>query len=251
MGVTSVAAACSSKTKTNDPTGGGSGGQAGAAASGGSGGATGGSAGAGATGGVAGGGGAAGSGGSAGGAAGGSGGGAGIDAGDAASDGPPAVKRVFITSQSYPGDLMTAGNGKNGLDGADKLCNKHAAALGGKWVAWVSTGLGAYDRVTGNGPWYRVDGTTMVFKDRNDLQGTPLVPVATNEFGNNIASNVNVWTGTDMGGGPAADGKKCNGWTGGVTFGQYGDANSSGVGWTNAGFQGCDNNQNRLICFEL
>ncbi len=220
-----------------------------ASAEGGSGG-TGGSsgdAGSGATGGSSGSGGSAGGDAAVGGAAGSDGG-----EGDAASDGPAGVLRVFVTSALYLGDLKTAGGAANGPAGADALCTKAAtdAGLGGNWVAWVSASLGAFDRVQGNGPWYRVDGVTLVFPDRNSLTGVPLVPIATDENGLTHTSNEFAWTGTKVGGSGTLNGTRCNGWTGGAS-GTKGNINAADGAWTIDGVDLCNNNnKNRLICFE-
>lgn len=161
------------------------------------------------------------------------------------------VPRVFVTSQTYSGNLLTEGGGASGLVGADNLCNQAGAPLGGTWVAWLSEGASAFDRVTGPGPWYRVDGTTLVFPDRESLKGLPLVPIATDEQGLTHTSNAQAWTGTDVGGTIAATGRRCLAWTAGVGFfGQYGDINAATPEWTNAGLDGCELGDNRLICFE-
>lgn len=162
------------------------------------------------------------------------------------------VKRVFVTSKTYSGNLLTEGGGASGLAGADNLCNQLGATLGGTWVAWLSEGASAFDRVTGQGPWYRVDGTTLVFPDREALKGLPLVPISTDELGLTHNTDLQAWTGTDVGGTISATGTRCLGWSSGVGFfGQYGDITVSGPQWTNAGLDGCEMGDNRLICFEL
>jgi len=241
--VSTAFAACSS-TSTQPPASGGtagttSGGAAGTASggaagatSGGSGGATGGSAGA-TTGG---------SGGQAGGAAG--------STGDAS-----AAKRVFVTSQRYYGDLKTQGNANSGLLGGNALCAELAKTAGlgdGPWVAWLSAGnVGAYDRITGNGPWERVDGVP-VFTDRAALKGAPQNPISVNEKGLDVSSALEVWTGTDYGGTPAGV-QHCSSWNGGTaSFGQFGLLDQKDAKWTNGGIpDACDVNQHRLYCFEI
>ncbi len=183
--------------------------------------------------------------------AGGQGGAANVDGGDASSD-AATFKRVFATSKTFGGDLQSEGAGTSGLNGADKLCNEHAANLGGTWVAWLSTGSGAIGRITSNGPWYRVDGSVELFPDRDALKGVPKAPIAMDENGFTIGSDVRAWTGTDVGGTPATTGQKCNAWTsGGIYFGQYGEVSSQGTQWTDAGEDSCLTAKNRLICFEL
>ncbi len=244
-----VSLGCSSKSTSKGPSagGGGSAGQGGASATGGTGNAAGSGA---ASGGGSAGAGGSGTGGSAGvGASAGSGGNAGSTGGTSGDAGP--VKRVFATSKTYDSNLKLAGSGTSGLNGADKICTLRAAKLGGTWTAWLSAGEGAFDRIKGNGPWYLVNGSAVVFANRAALQGTPAIPINRDENGDIIGSNVRVWTGTNAGGIPAGNGQRCNGWTGGVALGQYGNINSAGVMWTNAGLEPCAPiNKNRLICFE-
>ena len=221
---------------------GGAGGAAGADASA-DGGGTGGAAGGGGTGGAAG----------SGGAGGGSGAaGAGGAAGSSGADGG-ADKRVFVTSGLYTGDLRTEGGGASGVQGADNICNNLASALGGTWRAWVSVGIGAFDRITSPGPWRLITGA-MVFPDRNSLQGAPLVPIDVDENGLTLTSNTHVWTGTVAGGTPAGTAQlgRCASWNAGAaTSGMYGDMKSNGTGWTQVMQENCNINMNRLYCFEL
>jgi hypothetical protein len=53
-------------------------------------------------------------------------------------------KYIFVTNQTYPGDLKTAGGGTDGYDGANKLCQAAANAgsvtnIGGVWKALLET----------------------------------------------------------------------------------------------------------------
>lgn len=184
-------------------------------------------------------------------AAGGGAGGSGGAGGGGALD----YKRVFVTNATYDGDLAAAGGKTNGLEGGDALCNTAAtaAALGGTWKAWLSDGTTrALDRITGNGPWKKLDsGRTVVFNNKANLSTLPMARIDFNENGVSVLSagtSEPVWTGTVTGGAAAAN--TCTGWTEGVTaLGSYGDASDTNqwTGWTSGG---CSN-PHRLYCFEL
>jgi hypothetical protein len=190
-----------------------------------------------------------------GGGAGGSGGAGGAGGGTGGAGGGSAnFKRVFVTSTAYTGNLAAAGGKIDGLEGADALCNTAAAAasLGGTWKAWVSDGTNrAADRITGAGPWKKLDsGRTTVFNNKANLSTLPLAPIDYNENGQSVGSSgsVGVWTGTGNGGG-AASGGHCYGFTSTMTTGAQGDATSTN-NWTAYTTQGCGNS-GRIYCFEL
>jgi hypothetical protein len=165
-------------------------------------------------------------------------------------------KKVFVTSATYGAAF---GNGANtGRVGADLLCNNSAksAGLTGTFVAWLSnearpglTLTNAADAVTGDGPWYRIDGMK-AFNNHANLSTIPLVSLDFTEQGQKlpVTQVQRVWTGTGTGGTlGAAD---CDAWitTGDTVEGQYGDPNTPAQ-WTDAGGQSC-NNQAHLYCFE-
>jgi hypothetical protein len=77
--------------------------------------------------------------------------------------------RVFITSTFHDGNF-------GGYDGADAFCRKAAndAGLGGKWVAFLfSSTTSVVERVKSDGPWYRLDGTTLVYANRDAFRDRP------------------------------------------------------------------------------
>lgn len=115
---------------------------------------------------------------------------------------PTEAKRIFITSKITTGGL-------GGLEGADAFCQSAAseAGLGGTWVAWLSSStVNAIDRIEDVGPWYLVDGKTLIFKDKNSMiSSNPEAPISLDEYGKPIGDgkyDVYYWTGT------GADGKK-------------------------------------------
>jgi hypothetical protein len=187
----------------------------------------------------------AGSGGGSGGS-GGSGGGSG-----GAGGGSATYKRIFITSAGYSGNLAAAGGKTNGLDGADAVCNTAAtaAALGGTWKAWISDGTTrAIDRITGNGPWKKLDsGGTLVLNNKANLQTQPLAPINVNE--NGAATTGDAWTGTTNGGNGTL--QNCVGWTSssGGYSGTYGTTAVLSQ-WTEFSTDGCSSS-NHLYCLEM
>src|SRR5437016_3643883 len=82
-------------------------------------------------------------------------------------------KRVFVTSTAYLGSAVTS------------ACSDAAAAanLGGTWDAWLSTqSMDAIDKVTGSGPWKRLDGQ-VAFNNHAGLATQPLVAIDITENG--------------------------------------------------------------------
>lgn len=166
----------------------------------------------------------------------------------AAVDGAKSLKRVFVTSATYPADLKSRGGGATGLEGADKLCNDaaKAAKLGGTWRAWLSTSTtDAPSRMADVAPWYRLDGV-LAFAKKDHLSLNPLVAINLTEHKTPLGSTWS-WTGTDKGLGTKSN---CASWTsssayqrGTVGIVKYFDS------WSNAFDDTCDA-QHHLYCFE-
>lgn len=160
----------------------------------------------------------------------------------------PAVKRVFVTSSQYDGNLAPLGGG-------DALCQQIAAdaRLGGTWKAWLSIGgASAVDRIADVAPWYLVDGVTKVFATKAQLRARPTVIINQDESGTIIDPMVTaprdlvVETGTLNGGLAGAD---CGGWTN-TGMGTYGFLDLPEY-WTEYADGICDVGSNkRLYCFE-
>lgn len=172
---------------------------------------------------------------------------------------PPGM-RVFVTSLRYSADLRSAGGQATGLASADAICQTlaDAAEIGGTFRAWISTtSVDAIDHITGNGPWYRMDGTK-AFPNRATLGTTPLVPISIDEKGGMPDPFYESWTGTALGGHLAPLGSRqsvtCYDWTSTVDSTQVGgvvgdiDVNSSS--WTNLATGYCSPFHRRLYCFE-
>jgi hypothetical protein len=162
---------------------------------------------------------------------------------------PPAdnVVKVFVTGQSYDGDI--------GLVGADAACSVAAsdAGLPGNWTAWLSDSTtDAVDRIFDAGTGYQlVDGTVIADSLADLLDGTLNAPIMVMENGDAIPGGaLAVWTNTNADG-TRGDGGSCDNWTTNVNteVGRFGFADQTDETWTNSGGgQPCDV-FNRLYCF--
>ena len=160
-----------------------------------------------------------------------------------ASTGP---MHAFVTSAIVTGNL-------GGVTGADALCNDLAkkAGLAGTYVAWISTTkVNAIDRVTGTGPWVRVDGQE-VAKDKTQLASGQLTnPLRRTEKGDEPPVEADrTWTATTK------DGKydgfpDCNGWAGSSGTGGVGEAEHDGSKWTALLVDEACTEVNRVYCFQ-
>jgi hypothetical protein len=157
------------------------------------------------------------------------------------------VKRVFVTSVTFSGNL-------GGVTGADAKCATAAEAqtLGGTWKAWISSGsVNAIDRINDVGPWYLVNGIQKVFNNKANLSTTPLVAIDEDESGSQPSwmGLDGMWTGTSTG---TASGNDCFGWTSALTT-DLGTTSSPTTdqswGGSSAGGIDCDQPE-ALICFE-
>ncbi len=175
---------------------------------------------------------------------------AGCGPGVSGADAQP-VKRFFTTSTTYDG------LGVGGLAAADTKCNHAAlvANLGGTWVAWLSDStVDAIDRIPDVGPWYLVNGYTLVFPSKSRLEGNPSAHLAMDESGvavGQAGQGRYVWTGTAHGGVSSAH---CVDWDDNTiaSSGTIGDLQATDSAWTEADEPlqiGC-NLFHHLYCFE-
>ncbi len=145
------------------------------------------------------------------------------------------MRRVFVTSGAYTGDLKTSGGGTDGLDGADKICNAAAkgAGLPGTFKAWLSTETtNAIDRMADGAPWFTEDDKgvrTTAFINKTNMQTVPLTPLRLTELGKETRA-IHIWTGTgDIG----LKGDTCNGFTNASASTSPPAQGTVGVGWLN------------------
>ena len=172
---------------------------------------------------------------------------------------PASPKRLFVTHDAYSGSMTASQGGSPGLLGGDSLCTNLAngAHIGGIWRAWLSDANNdAIDRITGAGPWKRMDGQ-VAFADRAALLVGPAVPINLDQTNTRVPINSGVWTGTAANGRYASKttlGKgNCDDWTNssstGQPSGEVGDTETLDGGWTDIADHECFVGA-RLYCFE-
>lgn len=171
--------------------------------------------------------------------------------------GPPAgAKRVFVSSQSYHGDLRTLGGGATGLEGADNLCTQLANRehLGGTWKAYLTDSKTyAPSRMADVGPWYLLDGRK-AFHSLPGVQGNALAVLDINEAGNSFLSPGRAWVGEHWTYGSETVDRTCGDWTrGSESSGLVGEPLVAdrwmGVQSSSASISYCDKRA-QLYCFE-
>lgn len=161
---------------------------------------------------------------------------------------------VFVTSRSF----LTADIG--GLTGADKMCtamatlSRNPRVRDREFVAWLSDDRTSPLKrmVHSKAPYVRPDGTTIARSFAALTSGEPLEePISLDENGDD-AARPSVWTGT----GPLGDavGGNCEGWTGGGTLGNKGQAGTRSRWTTTDAAAGlptaCAVDDGRIYCFE-
>lgn len=171
---------------------------------------------------------------------------------------------IFVTSETFNGDLKTAGNGSTGLNGADNLCQAAADSEGsivpkGTYIAWLSTStINATERMAPlvDDGYVLPNRTTIVAASISDLLGGRLLnPISQDESGAAPGSNY-AWTGTRSAGrsfAEASPAETCNDWTAPSGFsgarGIYGDRRLEEAQWIEAGALSCDNEMH-LYCVQ-
>ncbi len=126
------------------------------------------------------------------------------------------VKRVFLSSLSYQGDL-------GDLAGAHAKCQSLADAelLGGTWKAWIAinsgsrpaTNFSAKSKFVG---WRLLDGSLVADSFGDLIANGPSNPIFLTEDGSFPASDIEVWTNVEMDGDPIGFGGEdttCSFWT--------------------------------------
>jgi hypothetical protein len=174
----------------------------------------------------------------------------GVDAGVPDAGPRSANPRLFTTSATFTGDIVTAGGGGDPVSAGDRLCAGAAADAGltGTWRAFIADRSdSAMTRHHAGAPYRLVGTSTQVFRTASKLAQPPEVPLNRSEFGAVLPASA-VWTGTDPGG--SNDGSDCSIWASAASTGRgsVGFTNDAGA-WTGAFNSPCDQ-QARLYCFE-
>lgn len=171
------------------------------------------------------------------------------------------AKLVFVTSSKFSGAL-------GGIEAATAICDEAAssAGLNGDWMAFLSApGDKAIDRLNDSGPWYLVNGLTLVAESKTQLIASDFTPqlehaINMTEEGVTLSCNVNdtpalytecgVWTGTYTNG--DAQPNHCENWSTASTEanGSLGVAHFPDAMWLGTGAIASCNAQRRIYCFE-
>lgn len=173
------------------------------------------------------------------------------EAGDAGGDGGGGVKRAFMTSAQFSGDLLTTGKAVDpsvttGIAGADALCQSAATTrgFGGTWKAWISGNDGtkvvsAKDRFDTTRAYVNLDGKVAWEKGRPTT--TPL-PGLVQDDKKLYAAGARVWTGTEETGEALAN--RCLEWATAVTS----ERGNNGIAGTGAGGAWARNTTDGIMC---
>ncbi len=196
--------------------------------------------------------------------------------GVSASAAPAAVKHMFVTSTSGPGQLQSWAppGSPNGIGAGDAICQERAQSAGladpGAYRAWLSNLQDdAYCRVAGfsgrkvnlcgqamlpdAGPWVRTDGKPFS-ADLVDLTaalgGVTYWPALVDETGATVPGVIGIFTGT-LADGTSYDNHDCSDFTSssGAFIAAYGVESGGVTNWTDYGDVSCVASQ-RLLCFE-
>lgn len=158
-------------------------------------------------------------------------------------------KRVFVSSQTYQGDL-------GGLIGADSKCQVLADAvnLGSTFKAWLSDSTtSAASRFNQSALNYVMMNGTTIANGWSDLTDNTIDNVLNRDETNTVRSSMPVWTNTTTSGGVMATNSSynCDNWTSNSSGvdGYYGVTNWADYEWTNSTYSSCSGAR-RLYCFE-
>lgn len=170
---------------------------------------------------------------------------------DGGGDGGGGVKRAFVTSAQFSGDLLAAGKAVDpsvttGLAGADALCQSAATTrgLGGTWKAWLSGNDGskvvsAKDRFDTARAYVNLDGKVAWQSGRPST--TPL-PGLVQDDKKLYGAGARVWTGTEETGEALAN--RCLEWATASTS----ERGNNGIAGTGAGGSWARNTNDGIVC---
>lgn len=156
-------------------------------------------------------------------------------------------KRVFVTSQTYTGDL-------GGLIGADSKCQvlAESANLGSTFKAWLSDSTtSAASRLTQSSLNYVMMNGTVIANGWSDLTDGTIDNLLNRDENNTTRASMDVWTNTTVNGSIKSSPNTCEDWTNDSSGIQayYGRTNWADYEWTDSNYNPC-NQPRRLYCFE-
>ena len=155
-------------------------------------------------------------------------------------------KRVFVTSQTYDGNL-------GGLIGADSKCQVLAESvnLGSTFKAWLSdSSTSAASRFAQSSLNYVMLNGTVIANGWTDLTDGTIDNLLNRDETNTVRASVTVWTNTSTGG-AVKSATSCEDWSNNSSGIQsyYGVTNWADYEWTDSSYNPC-NQVRRLYCFE-
>lgn len=164
---------------------------------------------------------------------------------------------VFVTSTKGAGNLQLwpSSNGLLGLEAGDAICRNLAAEAHlpspDTFVAWLSDATtDAVDRLTGNGPYRRLDGFAIASNKAGLVGGPVLNSIHVSEDFGYLDDQGHTWTGTAAEG--LATANHCDSWTSGnpADLAGWGFATISREnGWTNIPLSRDCDSLSRIYCF--
>ena len=166
-------------------------------------------------------------------------------------------KKAFLTSVMGTGNLgsWADAGGNTGIAAGDAICRARATAAGlanaTHFKAWLSDSTtNAKDRISGNGPWVRLDGVLIASSKADLLDGSFFTSINVTETMVYYSAWDNVWTGTGTDGNKTSD--NCSNWASSSSgsSGRTGSGNHAGLGWTDAWSEPCDGDYRSLYCIE-
>jgi len=155
---------------------------------------------------------------------------------------------VVIGSDDNAGEM-------DSLADADQICQQRAGAAGltGFYMAWLSDqSEGAFSRLdlTGASGWMRTDGRPVASTAFDWADGRLYYPPMLDEYGDPVAEDVRVWSGTQLGGTPF--GASCGGnWSSTSGTAVVGLAHSSGASFTYFTDGACSSPSIHLRCLQV
>lgn len=160
--------------------------------------------------------------------------------------------RIFVSASLHESTVVLS----------SKLCDSEALAAGlvGTWIPWVSSAavdfdrVNAIDQITAQGPWIDIN-NNIIFPNRNSLASVPDLPLEIDQYGNKVAKDAPIWTGTAPGGVRSNnfcfDKYYLQVWTSRLpdVYGDIGKVGRLDSNWTYAGGLPCSERAH-VICFE-
>ena len=160
----------------------------------------------------------------------------------------PLPNRVFVTSATFTGRLVSGS--LTGVTAGDAICTAAASDAGmtGTFAAWLSSETrNATDLLTGSSGWVRVDGAPFAETVADLAAENVFAAFSIDEHGQLVPDNARIWLGGSRGGMTAGT-DTCGGFTVDTT-GMATMRDARGIGETGTAYAQCTQ-QSRIGCLE-